>query len=222
MFDTRLRQTKQRVFAPIVDLVVSFPPLGLTFGGLVLGLAAAVAAADSRWLVALALFVANRTVDGLDGEVARARTEASDDGGYADMVADTIVYAAIPLGAAAGSGIDHIWPLVAALVASFYINTTTWAYLAALFEKRGRPAAMSDPSLHVTSIVMPPGLVEGSETVVFFAVMLAFPAWLDWTMGVMAAAVFLGAGLRFVGGYQRLRTIDETSDRGRVREASRE
>lgn len=222
MFDARLRQTKQWVFAPVVDLVVSFPPLGLTVGGLVLGLAAAVAAADGRWLIALVLFMANRTVDGLDGEVARVRAEASDDGGYADMVADTIVYAAIPLGAAAGSGIDHIWPLAAALVASFYVNTTTWAYLSALFEKRGRLAATPDTSPHVTSIVMPPGLVEGSETVVFFAVMLAFPAWLDWTMGIMAAAVFLGAGLRFVGGYRRLRTSDDTTDRHRLREPAHE
>jgi len=214
VFDAQLRQTKQRAYAPVVDLMVALPPIGLTVGGLLLGLAAAVAAADSRWMLALALFVANRAVDGLDGEVARARGEASDEGGYVDMVVDTVVYAAIPLGAAAGSNIDHIWPLAAGLVASFYINTTTWAYLSALFEKRGRLAADAaapphEAGTHGTSIVMPPGLVEGAETVVFFAVMLALPELLDWTMGIMATAVALGAAVRFRSGCRQLRTFDE-------------
>ena len=215
MFDARLRQTKQRVFAPIVDVVASFPPLALTVIGLVLGLAAAVAAANGVWLLALILFIANRTIDGLDGEVARATAEASDEGGYADMVADTIVYAAIPIGAAAGSEIGHIWPFVAVLVASFYLNTTTWAYLSALIEKRGRGA-----NQHATSIVMPPGLVEGAETVLFYTFMLAFPGWLDWTMGVMAAAVGAGAGLRFARGVRLLRGSDGVADRAGARQDS--
>ncbi len=208
VFDDRLRPTKQRLLAPIVDLVAVLPPLGLTGAGLALGLASAFAAADSRWLLAGVLFVANRLVDGLDGDVARERSEVTDDGGYADIVADTIVYAAIPLGAAAGSDIDHIWPITGVLLASFYVNITTWTYLAALIEKRGRltnnsAGPHSDPA---TSAVMPAGLVEGAETIVFFLFMLAFPRWLDWTMGVMAAAVVLGAGQRFVRGHRGLRT----------------
>jgi len=218
VFDARLRQTKQQVFAPIVSVLASVfapvPLLGLTMVGLVLGLASAVAAADARWLLALGLFFLNRAVDGLDGEVARARSEATDKGGYADMVVDTIVYAAIPLGAATGSDIDHIWPLTALLLGSFYLNTITWAYLAALIEKRGRTSEVdSSVSGSTTSIVMPVGLVEGAETVVFFAIMLTLPAWLDWTMGAMAAAVFVGAGLRFIAGHRGLRSSDKTAER---------
>lgn len=210
MFDARLRPIKQRMLAPLVDRVAYAPPLGLTVAGLVLGLAAALAAADSRWWLALALFGANRVIDGLDGDLARARSEESDHGGYADIVVDTIVYAAIPLGAAAGSGIDHIWPITAALVASFYVNSTTWTYLAAVIEKRGRIAAggFGSDSSPVTSIVMPAGLVEGAETIVFFVVMLAAPGVLDWTMGTMAVAVSVGAVVRFVRGHHRLRVAD--------------
>ncbi len=207
VFDDRLRPTKQRLLAPLVDLVAVLPPLGLTAAGLALGLASAFAAADSRWLLAGVLFSANRLVDGLDGDVARARSEVTDHGGYADIVVDTIVYAAIPLGAAAGSDIDHIWPIAGLLLASFYVNTTTWTYLAALIEKRGRAANDDDrpAAASATSVVMPSGLVEGAETIVFFLFMLAFPGWLDWTMGIMAAAVALGAGLRFVSGHRSLR-----------------
>lgn len=212
MFDARLRQTKQRLLAPLADLVASFPPIGLTGAGLVLGIASALAAADSRWWLALILFAANRLVDGLDGEVARARGEANDCGGYADIVVDTIVYASIPLGAAVGSGIDHIWPLAAILMASFYVNTITWAYLAALIEKRrGGDAPSASPT---TSIVMPAGLVEGAETIAFFVFMLAFPGWLDWTIGIMAGAVSLGAASRFARGHRSLRA--STTDAERV------
>lgn len=177
--------------------------MGLTGAGLVLGVASALAAADSRWWLALVLFAANRLVDGLDGEVASARAEVSDHGGYADMVVDTVVYAVVPIGAAVGSDIDHIWPFAAVLLASFYVNTTTWAYLAALIEKRGRGGSPNAPP--TTSIVMPAGLVEGVETIGFFVFMLAFPAWLDWTMGVMAVAVSAGAALRFARGHRSLR-----------------
>lgn len=215
MFDARLRPLKQRMLAPLVWRAVGSPPLALTAAGLLLGLAAALAAANSRWLLALLLFVANRLVDGLDGDVARARSEASDHGGYADIVVDTIVYAAVPLGAAAGSDIDHIWPIAAALVASFYVNSTTWMYLAAVIEKRGRVAdtGLVRESATTTSVVMPAGLIEGAETIAFFVLMLAVPGWLDWTMGTMAVAVSAGAIARFVRGHQRLRAVSDAAQK---------
>lgn len=177
-----------------------------TAAGLFFGLAAAVLAAEGRWLLALVLFAANRLLDGLDGEVARLRAEMSDEGGYADMLTDSLVYVAIPIGAAAGSAIDHIWPIASVLVASFYLNATSWMYLAALLEKRGR-------SRSTTSVVMPAGLVEGAETIVFFSVMLALPGLLDWTMGAMAGAVTAGAGIRFVHGHRALRSERAIADR---------
>ena len=212
MFDTHLRPVKQRVFAPFVAAASNLSPTVLTATGLGFGLASAVAAADARWWPALGLFAANRIADGLDGDVARSRSEATDQGGYADMVFDTIIYAAIPLGAAAGSDIDHIWPVAAFLIASFYVNSISWSYLAALIEKRGR-AETGQPS---TSIVMPAGLVEGAETMVFFAVMLTFPSVLDWTMGVMAAAVSIGAMVRFSLGHRALHRASDTEIRAEL------
>lgn len=212
VLDARLRPTKQRVLSPIVDAVGSVPPGWLTAAGLALGLAAAGAAAQGQWSIALVLLLANRTVDGLDGEVARANNTASDQGGYADIVVDTVVYAAIPLGAAAGSDIEHIWPITGLLLASFYVNVTTWTYLSALIEKRG--AAVDSPAAGArTSVAMPAGLVEGLETAVLFALMLAFPAALDWIMGGMAVAVSVGAGWRFVSGQRRLSAADDSSER---------
>ncbi len=185
---------KATLLSPVVERMPAVDADRLTALGLVLGLGAGVAAARSWWWLALVLFLAGRLIDGLDGEVARRRRSASDAGGYTDIVADTIVYAAIPIGASIGSSIDHVWPITAALLASFYLNTITWAYLAAVFEKR------ATASERTTSVVMPAGLVEGAETIAFFIVMLLVPARLDWTLAAMAVAVTAGACIRFVQG----------------------
>jgi phosphatidylglycerophosphate synthase len=173
-----------------------------TIASVVLGLASAGAAATSIWWLAVVLFLAGRLMDGLDGELARANGSASDSGGYADIVADAVVYAAIPIGAAVGSSIDHIWPITAALLASFYLNTMTWTYLSAVIEKRRERARSipNDGGSSMTAVAMPAGLVEGFETMLFLVVMLSIPQSLDWTMAIMAIAVTAGAAIRFVQG----------------------
>jgi phosphatidylglycerophosphate synthase len=209
VLDAHLRPAKQLVLAPVADRLGRISPQAITVASVVFGLAAAVAAAGAMWWFAVVLFLVGRLLDGLDGEVARGRSVASDAGGYADIVADTAVYAAVPIGAAIGSSIDHIWPVTAVLLASFYVNTITWSYLSALIEKRramersDRPGGGRGP----TSVAMPPGLVEGFETIIFFTVVLAIPRWMDWTMGLMAAAVTVGAVLRFIGGRRQLSSI---------------
>lgn len=202
--------------APVADRLGPIRPGTITAASVVSGLAAAGAAAAAVWWSAIVLFLIGRVLDGLDGEVARGRGAASDAGGYADIVADTVVYAAVPIGAAIGSSIDHIWPVTALLLASFYLNTITWTYLAALVEKRRTASGTDRPDRDrsPTSVVMPAGLVEGFETILFFTVMLAVPRWLDWTMGIMATAVMLGAVARFVGGRRALAAIDPAEDGG--------
>ena len=197
----------------MVDRLGAVEPSTMTTLGLGLGLTAAVAASLGSWFIALALFMISRIADGIDGELARAEASITDEGGYADIVADTAVFAAIPFGAAIGSDLDHIWPIAAALLGSFYLNTITWSYLAALFEKRAVPAdsggrtdgdGNGNGEDACTSVMMPTGLIEGSESIVFFAVMLALPRWLDWTMIAMAFLVVVGALMRFGNGHRQL------------------
>ena len=69
----------------------------VTLAGLLLGLGAAGAIAWGAPLVALGLILASRLADGLDGAVARA-TRLSDLGGFLDIVADFVFYAAVVLG----------------------------------------------------------------------------------------------------------------------------
>jgi phosphatidylglycerophosphate synthase len=189
VIDQRLREAKDRAIDPVVrGLVALRVGAGwFTAAGLITSLAAGALAWRGLTWWALAAFLAGRVFDSVDGAVARRAGTASDLGGYLDQLADTVGYALVPLGLAAGIGTTEVWAACAVLVASFYVNIVSWAYLAALAEKRGAGAAAQGSA---TSIVMPTGLVEGAETVVLYAAMLAFPGWLPgwfWLMAVLVA-----------------------------------
>jgi phosphatidylglycerophosphate synthase len=187
MLDGRLRPAKDRLLAPFVGGPIGHvPPLALSVASLVLALTAAAAAWQQLSVVAVATWLLSRLADGLDGAVARHAHRASDRGGLVDIVSDTVGYAAIPLGIAAGIDTRDAWITVAVLLASFYVNAVSWTYLAALLEKRSQGAMAAETA---TSTIMPRGLVEGTETIVFFTVALAWPSGATVVLGVMAAAV---------------------------------
>lgn len=213
MLDRRARPLAAHVLRPLVRGPLGrLSPLTITGIGLTVGLGAALAAATGWWLVALGLWLANRLLDGVDGELARHNGSQSDRGGYLDICADITVYGALVLGIAVGHDHRTVWILAAVLLASFYLNTITWAALSALLEKRSAGAASTGEA---TSVTMPVGLVEGTETIVFVTVMLAAPGLIEWTMAVMAVAVTAGAVHRITVGVGLLR--DPVVAEGRVR-----
>lgn len=210
MIDRSLRTVKRYALAPIsTPLAHRLAGRGagpVTSAGLGIGLAAAAAAALGAFAAALALWLLNRLLDGLDGEVARRLGRADDLGGYLDLLADLTVYAAVPIGAAIGTaglagtagtagaaGSTWTWPLVAVLLATYYVNLGSYAFLAALMEKRGRGAAKRGEA---TSLVMPAGLVEGFETALLVSAMLALPALLPLWLALTAALVAVTAAQR--------------------------
>lgn len=204
MIDRGLRRHKELALAPVARLVPrAVHPTALTVAAVVPGLGAAVAAAAGAPALALALWLANRTLDGLDGAVARRSGRQSDIGAYADILLDVGVYAAIPLGIAAGQDSRAAWVAAAALLASFYVNAISWSYLSALLERRGAGAAARGD---VTAVTMPPGLVEGAETVILLGLALAVPAWSVAVMWVMAAGVAVGVAQRAIAAARALRS----------------
>ncbi len=172
MFDAKLR--------PLID-----PPLnraarmlasvgvtanGLTFTGLALGLAGAGAIAVGQIGWGLALIIANRVCDGLDGAVARARSP-TDLGGYFDIVADFAFYVSIPLGFGVLSAANALPALV--LVASFVLTGVSFLAFAVIAAKRGDTTAAHGRK----SFFYSTGLAEGAETIAVFIAMCLWPAW---------------------------------------------
>lgn len=154
---------------------------GVTLVGLGLGLmAAAVLAFGGSGLPALALILAGRLADGLDGAVARA-TGKSDFGGYLDITCDFVFYGSIPLAFVlrdpSMNGVAGAF-----LLASFYLNGASFLGYAILAAKRGmETAARGDKSLYFTA-----GLMEGTETILWFLTMALWPVWfatMAWVFG---------------------------------------
>jgi phosphatidylglycerophosphate synthase len=151
----------------------------VTIAGLAIGLVAAgLIAAGEAGLIVAVLVLVSRLADGLDGAVARARGK-TDFGGYLDIVCDFIFYGAVPLAfvlrdptvnGAAG----------AFLLATFYANGASFLGYAVMAAKRGMETrSRGEKSLYFTS-----GLLEGTETIVFFVIIVLWPglfvpaAWL--------------------------------------------
>ncbi|MEQ1700086.1 MAG: CDP-alcohol phosphatidyltransferase family protein [Ilumatobacteraceae bacterium] len=187
MLDRSLRTVKDRALQPVAERLSRRVSAGwLTALALAAGLATAGAAAAGWRVGAVLLWWLSRLLDGIDGPVARARGQQRDLGGYLDILGDSVGYAAIPIGIAAAQGRSAVWIACAVLLATFYLNTLSWTYLAAVAEKRASGASATGES---TSVHMPTGLVEGTETIVLYTLMLAWPSAAPVWFIAMAALV---------------------------------
>ncbi|MGB3553595.1 MAG: CDP-alcohol phosphatidyltransferase family protein [Jannaschia sp.] len=153
----------------------------VTLGGLALGLIAAATIAFGAPGWALIPLLASRLADGLDGAVARA-TRKTDFGGYLDIWADFLFYGAIPFAFALADPDNAT--AAAFLLLSFYVNGTSFLGFATMAEKRGlSTAAQGSKSLYYSN-----GLLEGTETIVFFVLLCLIPqhfAPLAWAFGAL-------------------------------------
>ena len=153
----------------------------VTLLGAGFGLACGLFVALGLFTPALACLAASRIADGLDGAIAR-RTKMTDFGGYLDIVCDFIFYSCVPVGFALLDSGRCAVP-AALLLASFYLNGASFLGFAALAAKRGMDTDVRGPkSLYFTT-----GLMEGSETIAFFAAFLIWP-----NLFALLAPIFAG------------------------------
>jgi phosphatidylglycerophosphate synthase len=156
----------------------------LTGLGLAAGLAAAAAVVFRADAAALALLLASRLLDGLDGAAARA-SRGTDRGGFLDIVFDFAFYGAIPLAFALRDPAANAVP-AAVLLFAFYVNGASFLAFAAVAAKRGLETRLRG----VKSIYFTAGLAEGTETILTFVLMVLVPAWFP-----IAAYAFAGLAL---------------------------
>ena len=192
MLDVHLRPLKERLLTP---LALAFgdgvAPMTVTLLAFIAGVGASLFAARGMMRVALACWIINRFLDGVDGTLARTQHSQSDLGGYVDVLLDFVVYAAIPVGLVLGAPSAERPSLgIAALVmvSSFYVNAASWMHLSALLERRGAGALARG---ELTSVTMPDGLIGGTETIVFYTLFLLLPAHLGGLFMSMTVLVIL-------------------------------
>ena len=196
MLDPAMRNVKDRLLLPVARaLGPRVHPNLVSLAGFGAGIACALLLLWGAYGVALPLWILNRVLDGLDGAVARVQRRQTDFGGYLDLLLDFAVYALIPVCLVLGSpdGSPLRVAALGALLGSFYVNAASWLYLAAVLEKRAAGAAARGQP---TSIVMPPGLIEGTETIVFFSLFILLPGALVPLFAAMSLLVLLTVGQR--------------------------
>ena len=176
----------------------------VTAAGFALGMVAALAIAQQRYAAGLALLLASRLADGLDGAVARA-TRPTDRGAFLDISADFLFYAAIPLAFAYADPARNA--LAAALLLAAFIGTgATFLAFAVMAERRGLAShAYPRKGLYYLG-----GLTEGTETIACFALMCLLPRHFAWVAGGFAALCGLTIATRLAAGWALLREPRES------------
>jgi phosphatidylglycerophosphate synthase len=150
-----------------------------TLTGFTLGMVGCVAIAFQQYSTGLAFILANRLADGLDGCIAR-RSRTTDVGGFLDFVLDVLFYGGVPVAFAVAQP-KALWP-ACFLTYSFLGTTGSFLAFAAIAAKRGVTSDQEGRKSFFYSV----GLMEGTETVLFFALFCLFPhrfATLAWIFG---------------------------------------
>ena len=170
-----LDHAAQRLISPALNRIaqglvrVGVGANAVTLAGFALGLCAAglIASGHSGW--GLALLLASRLADGLDGAVARL-TEPTDRGAFLDVALDFMFYASIPLAFALADPAANA--LAAALLLTSFVGTgSSFLAFAVMAERRGiRNLALPDKGFYYLG-----GLTEATETLLCFSAMCLWP-----------------------------------------------
>ena len=176
---------------------------GVTLVVLAVGLLAAFLIVLGWTGVALIALLASRIADGLDGAVARA-TQKTDFGGYLDIACDFLFYGAIPFAFVVldptANAVAGAW-----LLTSFYFNGTSFLGYAILAEKRGiETDAQGSKSLYYSN-----GLLEGTETIIFFVLLCLFPSYFAIFAWIFGTLCFATATLRLIAARRVFTTLKE-------------
>ncbi|MEO0561500.1 MAG: CDP-alcohol phosphatidyltransferase family protein [Chloroflexota bacterium] len=202
MLDRNLRVYKEELLTPVADNALRrVHPTTLTLIGFAFGIGAGLAAWQGLYVLGFGLWALNRIFDGLDGTVARRYNKQTDLGGYIDIMLDDVIYVFVVFMMALGVNSLAGYIAVGALIASYRVNVTSWLYLSTVLEKRQQGAKSNK---EMTSVTMPPGLIEGTETVVAYFIFFALPGQMVWLFWAFTVLVTITAAQRMVWAVRNL------------------
>ena len=169
MLDNRANQFLKPILERISLFLLKFNflPNQLTFLGFIVGCLSFVFLSTGMVYVAFIFFIINRIIDGTDGTMARL-TKPTDLGGYYDIISDFFIYALIPFGFILFDEKNYL--SMSFLLLSFMGTCATFLTTAWIFEKKKMELKItSEKSFHYSN-----GLIEGTETIIFFSLMFLF------------------------------------------------
>lgn len=168
----------------------------VSWAGFGIGLAAAAAITQRQFALGLALLLASRVADGLDGAVARLSVP-TDRGAFLDIALDFIFYASIPLAFALADPAANALP-AAVLLASFVGTASGFLAFAVLAERR----QMKSTAYPAKGLYYLGGLTEATETIACFVAMCLWPQHFAWFAYGFAALCGLTIVSRLAAGWR--------------------
>lgn len=179
----------------------------ITVGGFALGMAGCVAIALGQYSLGLGLILLNRLADGVDGCVARQRG-ATELGGFLDIVLDMIFYSGVPLAFAIAD--PARLASAAALVYSFTGTGGSFLAFAVISAKRGVQTDIDGKKSFFYSM----GLMEGSETILFFVLFCLLPGKFATLAWVFCGLCWLTTLLRIAMAVRVFRSVPKSQEAG--------
>lgn len=199
MLDEELRRGAKPFYRPVATAVAHRGVTGdaLTGLSLAIGVLCLVMIAFGFNVLGLVLWLLNRLLDGLDGEVARLRGETSEFGSFVDIAADFFMYGGF-LVALAVQHPDARLALVVLFLA-YYLNGSIFLALSGILEKI-KAERLTERGLHFRR-----SLTEGFETIVAGVLFLVFPGHVSLVAWTFAAMVFVSSAQRVLEGWRMLK-----------------
>ncbi len=199
MLDEELRRGAKPFYRPLAGTLARRGVTGdaLTAASLAVGVLCLVAIAFGLNVLGLVLWLLNRLLDGLDGEVARLRGETSELGTFADIAADFLMYGGF-LVALAVQHPDARLALVV-LFFAYYLNGSIFLALSGILE-RIKAERLTERGLHFRR-----SLTEGFETIVAGVLFLVLPGHVSLVAWTFAALVFVSSAQRVLDGWRMLK-----------------
>ncbi|MCZ8376920.1 MAG: CDP-alcohol phosphatidyltransferase family protein [Beijerinckiaceae bacterium] len=198
MFDARLQGVIQPVLGPAARWLDArgIRADRITLAGFVTGALAVPALAAGAHGVALALILANRIADGLDGAVARLQGP-SDRGAFLDIALDFAFYGLVILGFALSDPSANALP-AAFLLAAFMGTGSSFLAFAVLAARRG----MTSTAFPRKGIYYLGGLTEGAETIAVFVAMCLWPQAFPFLAMLFGTACWITTVMRWRMGWE--------------------
>ena len=202
MFDRYLRPVKDKLLLPGAKIIDKyFSPNQISIIAFVFGLLSCLMIILNHFQIALVLWLLNRIADGLDGTVSRISDRQTDWGGYLDIMLDFIIYALIPISLTIVSNKGMlIYLSLSVMLGIFYINSASWMYLSAIQEKR----TVKTSEKELTSVPMPTGLIEGSETIFLYTLFFFASEYLTLLFFTVSGLTLIGIIQRMIWAYKNL------------------
>ncbi len=185
MIDTKGRQYFQRSFDFTAKFfkLINIHPNVITIFAFLLGIVSCVLLSFGHTIYSLIFLWISGAFDVLDGTVARLTGKSSKIGAYLDLLFDRLVECFIIL------GFYFLMPQFALSYLIFFVsmmfNYTTFMQAAALFKNTG------NKSMHYDI-----GIVERTESFIFFSLMMLFPQFIPIILNIFNALMILTGMIR--------------------------